>query len=89
MEHLTGIIDGLLDPFSSTWTSTELTAFNDATRYKYKVSPTFSLDSKVGILRNIFSSSKASLHSLVQVKSFVCCIILKKGRHCSIDLEMN
>lgn len=69
--------------------STELTASDNVARYKYGVSSTPGLESRGGALRNCFSSSKASLQFLVQVKSLDCHMVLKKDRQHYVDFEMN
>lgn len=66
----------------------ELTTSVVVARYK-KNSPTSGLESRDGKVRNFFSSSKASWHSFVHVKSCFFLRTLKKGRQRSADLDMN
>jgi hypothetical protein len=59
----------------------------ETAKYRYSTSPGTIRLSKGELAKYIFNYEKASSHSLDHSKAFLK--ILKKGRHLSVDREMN
>jgi hypothetical protein len=77
---------GLCTPSSSRIRAT-LIAIRETTRYKYDTFPGTVLLNRGELARYFFSWENASSHSSNHLKAFLN--ILKKGRHLSVDREMN
>jgi hypothetical protein len=74
-------------PPSSSRIKAALIAVGVTAKYKYRTSPGIVRLSKGGLVRYAFKLEKASSHSSVHSKAFLR--ILKKGRHLSVEREMN
>jgi hypothetical protein len=72
---------------SYSWIKAALIAVGVTAKYKYRTSPGIVRLSKGELVRYAFKLEKASSHSSIHSKAFLR--ILKKGRHLSVEREMN
>jgi hypothetical protein len=72
---------------SSSWIRATLITVGETAKYRYNTSLGIVRLSKEELVKYLFSWEKASSHSLDHSKAFFK--ILKKGRHLSVDREMN
>jgi hypothetical protein len=72
---------------SSSRIKAALIAVGVTAKYKYRISPRMVRLSRGGLVRYAFKLEKASSHSFDHSKAFLR--ILKKGRHLSVEREMN